>query len=52
VRLDSLPSGFNGLRPGGGEVIVEVGGARIHVTRGTDVALLGAVVRALQEGAR
>jgi len=38
--------------PVGAEMIVEVGGARIRVTRGVDVALLGDVVRALQGGGR
>lgn len=31
-----------------GEMVVEVGGARIRVSRGVDVALLGDVVRALE----
>lgn len=30
------------------EVVVEIGGAKIRVTRGADVALVGDVVRALQ----
>lgn len=34
------------------ELIVEVGGARLRVTRGFDDALLGRVVRALQTEAR
>ena len=32
----------------GGEVVVEVGGARVRVSRGVDLALVGEVVRALQ----
>jgi hypothetical protein len=34
------------------EMTVEVGGARIRVTRGVDMGLLGDVVRALQGGSR
>ncbi len=34
------------------EMVVEVGGARIRVARGADMALLSEVVRALQGGAR
>jgi hypothetical protein len=34
------------------ELTVEIGGARIHVTRGVDMGLLGDVVRALQGGGR
>jgi len=44
-----------GVRPVeavGAEMVVEVGGARIRVTRGVDVALLGEVVRTLQGGGR
>lgn len=36
----------------GQELVVEVGGARLRVTRSFDDALLGRVVRALQAGAR
>jgi len=32
----------------GDEVVVEVGGARVRVSRGVDLALVGEVVRALQ----
>jgi hypothetical protein len=35
-----------------GEMVVEVGGARIRVFRGADMTLLGEVVRALQGGGR
>jgi len=35
-----------------GEMVVEVGGARIRVPRGADMTLLGEVVRALQGGGR
>ena len=35
-----------------GEMVVEVGGARIRVFRGADMTLLGEVVRALQGGSR
>jgi hypothetical protein len=35
------------VEPVAQEIIIEVGGARIRVTRGVDVALLGDVVRAL-----
>lgn len=34
------------------DVVVEVGGARIRVGRGADLALVGDVVRALQGGVR
>jgi len=34
------------------DVVVEVGGARIRVGRGADLALVGEVVRALQGGGR
>lgn len=34
------------------EMVVEVGGARIRVSRGADLILLGDVVRALQAGGR
>lgn len=34
------------------EMVVEVGAARIRVSRGADLSLLGDVVRALQGGAR
>lgn len=34
------------------ELVVEVAGVRIRVTRGTDITLLGDVVRALQGSAR
>jgi transposase len=34
------------------DVVVEVGGARIRVGRGADLALVGDVVRALQGGGR
>jgi len=34
--------------PGGGEVVVEVGGARIRVSRGADLALVGELVRLFQ----
>ena len=37
---------------GGPDVVVEVGGARIRVGRGADLALVGDLVRALQGGAR
>ena len=47
-----VPVRMRRAKPLGGELIVEVGGARIRVTRGTDVALLGDVVRALQGVAR
>ena len=43
-----MPVRVRSAGPAVGEVVVEVGGARIHVTRGVDVALLGEVVRALQ----
>jgi hypothetical protein len=36
----------------GPELVVEVGGARIRVGRGSDLALVGDVVRVLQGGAR
>jgi hypothetical protein len=36
----------------GADVIVEVGAARIRVARGTDLMLVGDLVRALQGGAR
>ena len=42
-----MPLGVRRVEPVGAEMIVEVGGARIRVTRGVDVALLGDVVRAL-----
>lgn len=42
VRLRRRPE------PALAEMVVEVGGARIRVSRGVDVALLGDVVRALQ----
>jgi hypothetical protein len=38
--------------PARAEMAVEVGGARIRVTRGVDMGLLGDVVRALQGGSR
>jgi hypothetical protein len=34
------------------ELIIEVGGARVRVSRGADLALVGDVVRALQGGVR
>jgi hypothetical protein len=34
------------------ELIVEVGGARVRVSRGADLALVGDVVRALQGDVR
>lgn len=40
------------LSPATGEVVVEVGAARIRVVDGFDVTLLGNVVRALQAGGR
>jgi hypothetical protein len=39
-------------KPARAEMTVEVGGARIRVTRGVDMGLLGDVVRALQGGSR
>ena len=47
-----VPVRMRRVEPIGAEVVVEVGGARIRVTRGVDVALLGEVVRALQGGSR
>lgn len=38
--------------PAGAEMVVEVGGARIRVTRGVDMALFGEVVRTLQGDGR
>ena len=35
-------------KPSSGEVVVEVGSARVRVSRGVDLRLLGEVVRALQ----
>ena len=43
-----LPVRMRRAEPPVAEMIVEVGGARIRVSRGVDVALLGDVVRALQ----
>jgi hypothetical protein len=43
-----VPVRMRSAGPAVGEVVVEVGGARIRVTRGMDVALLGDIVRALQ----
>lgn len=40
------------IKPTCAEMTVEVGGARIRVTRGVDMGLLGDVVRALQGGGR
>jgi hypothetical protein len=47
-----VPVRMRRVEPIGAEVVVEVGGARIRVTRGVDVSLLGEVVRALQGGVR
>lgn len=47
-----VPVRVRRLEPVVADVVVEVGGARIRVTRGVDVALLGDVVRALQGGHR
>lgn len=47
-----VPVRVRRAEPVGADVVIEVGGARIRVTRGVDVALLGDVVRALQSGAR
>ena len=47
-----MPVRMRKAQPDGAEMIVEVGGARIRVTRGMDVVLLGDVVRALQGGSR
>ncbi|HEX3806944.1 MAG TPA: hypothetical protein VHV52_09220 [Gaiellaceae bacterium] len=47
-----VPVRVRGVEPFGAAMVVEVGGARICVTRGVDLALLGDVVRTLQEGAR
>jgi len=47
-----VPVRVRRAEPVGADVVVEVGGARIRVTRGVDVALLGDVVRALQGGER
>jgi transposase len=38
--------------PASAEMTVEVAGARIRVTRGVDIGLLGDIVRALQGGSR
>ncbi len=43
-----VPLRSSGTSSGGGEVVVEVGGARVRVSRGVDVTLVGEVVRALQ----
>jgi transposase len=43
-----LPVRMGRSEPVLAEMVVEVGGARIRVSRGVDVALLGDVVRALQ----
>lgn len=40
------------VEPIGADMVVEVDGARIRVTRGVDLALLGDVVRALRGGVR
>jgi hypothetical protein len=45
VRVASQPVG-------GPELVVEVGGARIRVVRGADLALVGDLVRVLQGAAR
>jgi hypothetical protein len=42
-----VPLRVRRVEPVAQEIIIEVGGARIRVTRGVDVALLGDVVRAL-----
>lgn len=42
-----MPLRVRGVEPVGAEMIIEVSGARIRVTRGVDVALLGDVVRVL-----
>jgi hypothetical protein len=47
-----VPVRVRRAEPVGADVIVEVAGARIRVSRGVDVALLGEVVRALQGGER
>ncbi len=47
-----VPVRVRGVEPFGAAMVVEVGGARIRVTRGVDLALLGDVVRILQEGVR
>lgn len=38
--------------PRGSEIVVEVGGARVRVSRGVDLVLVGEVVRALQGAGR
>jgi hypothetical protein len=49
----AVPAGTSGDFGGGGpDVVVEIGGARIRVGRGADLALVGDVVRALQGGGR
>jgi hypothetical protein len=54
--LDQAPRfvqvGVRSVEAVGAEMVVEVGGARIRVTRGVDVALLCEVVRTLQGGGR
>jgi hypothetical protein len=35
---------------GSADIVVEVGGARIRVPRGSDLALVGALIRELQQG--
>jgi hypothetical protein len=47
-----MPVRMRRAEPAAPEMIVEVGGARIRVARGVDVAFLGDVVRALQGGGR
>ncbi len=47
-----MPVRVQRLEPVVTEMVVEVGGARIGVSRGVDIALLGDVVRALQGGGR
>jgi len=47
-----MPVRMRRAEPVGAEMIVEVGGARIRVTRGVDMGLLGDIVRALQGGGR
>jgi transposase len=57
VKTTSTAPRFLAVRTGtspsvGPDVVVEVGGARIRVSRGADLAFIGDVVRALQGGGR